>query len=207
MIRVGFSGTPGSGKTSTARMLAGHCRKIESLRSVELIYEYARRYISKHGSIDNVWEQYRILEKQIEWEQNVENSNLDVLITDCPVFVGFAYTMDLKNKRYDGPVFSYPTDIEMSKEDMVVSDLFKKMLKINKKRHYDIIFHIPPLLEPVDDGIRPSSNFDPLWREKMDNRLKFVFDLFPPKKFITVEAEDIHERVDFCISHIKETIR
>lgn len=98
MIRVGFIGTPGSGKTSTARALASQCRRIDALNNVEIVSEYARRYISKHGSIDFLWEQYRILHKQLEWETSVENDNLDLLITDSPIFVGFAYCLDLREK-------------------------------------------------------------------------------------------------------------
>lgn len=191
MIRIGFSGAPGSGKTSTARALATSCRK--DLKNVELIYEYARRYISKHGSIDNVWEQYIILEKQIEWEESVTNSSLDIMITDCPVFVGFAYTIDLRKENGK----------DLYKENMVINDLFKKMNCLNYPPRYDIVFHIPPELEPVDDGVRPPSNFDPEWRNKMDGRLRFVFDLFPPKQFVVVDPVDLQGRIDFCLECVR----
>lgn len=195
MIRVGFIGTPGSGKTSTARALASQCRRIQTLNNVEIVSEYARRYISKHGSIDFLWEQYRILHKQLEWETSVENDNLDLLITDSPIFVGFAYCLDLREK------------IECSKkEDMVLKDLFSDMIRLNNPIRYDIIFHIPPVLQPIDDGVRPKSNFDDNWRSRMDNRLKVVFDIFGPKELITIEQEDLQSRVNVCIEHISKLI-
>jgi GTPase SAR1 family protein len=66
-IKIGIVGVPGSGKTTLARALASKCRSIDRLKNVELVSEYARRYISKHGSISSMSEQYRILEKQAEW--------------------------------------------------------------------------------------------------------------------------------------------
>lgn len=68
MIIVGITGVPGAGKTTISRVLAAKCRGIESLSHVELVQEYARRYISKHGEITNIMEQYRILRKQLEWD-------------------------------------------------------------------------------------------------------------------------------------------
>ena len=66
MIRVGFTGVPGAGKTSTARALVSKLRSIEGFKRVELVQEYARRYISKHGSMTGLWEQYRIINKQVQ---------------------------------------------------------------------------------------------------------------------------------------------
>jgi nicotinamide riboside kinase len=86
MLRVGICGVPGSGKTSLSRALAVACRGVDQLKHVELVNEYARRYISKHGQIESIFEQYRILEKQLEWEDSVCNDKLDIMITDSPIF-------------------------------------------------------------------------------------------------------------------------
>jgi adenylate kinase family enzyme len=93
MMRVGFIGVPGAGKTSTARGLASVCRRIDGLNSVELSAEYARRYIAKYGPIEETWEQYRILKKQLDWENSV--GNVDLLLTDGPIFLSLMYAMDL----------------------------------------------------------------------------------------------------------------
>ena len=86
MIRIGITGVPGSGKTTLARSVASVYRN--KLKRAELVSEYARRYISKHGNITFLWEQYRILEKQLEWENSVK---ADILISDSPVHLGFLY--------------------------------------------------------------------------------------------------------------------
>lgn len=102
LIKVGVVGVPGSGKTTLARALASKCRTIDQLKNVELVSEYARRYLSKHGKITSVSEQYRILEKQSEWEDSVCNSKLDIMITDSPIFLGFLYSCELPKSDTNG---------------------------------------------------------------------------------------------------------
>lgn len=88
MLRVGIIGVPGTGKTTLARGIVSKCRTLPDFKSVELVSEYARGYISKHGPVEAIWEQYRIMEKQIEWEDSVPDK-VDVLVTDSPIHLGF----------------------------------------------------------------------------------------------------------------------
>ena len=110
MKRIGFVGVPGSGKSSVARGLAA--RGYEKLKKVELVSEYARRFISKYGTIDQVSDQYKILQKQLDWENAIPQEETDVLITDSPVFIGFLYTLTLRNSNN-------------LKDAMYVNDIFK----------------------------------------------------------------------------------
>lgn len=188
-IRVGFVGVPGAGKTSTARGLASACRRIEGLKNVELSAEYARRYIAKYGPIQAAWEQYRILKKQLDWEEAV--GSVDLILTDSPIFLSLMYAMALSNGT--------PKDV------MVVNDLFSEMHKLNSPTpRYDIIFHLPPKVEPVKDGIRSEEQFDPTWRNKADKQLQAVFTIFTPRQFHTVEAVDREERIDECINVLQD---
>jgi nicotinamide riboside kinase len=188
MVRIGFTGVPGAGKTSLARGVASSCRGIQSLKNLELCAEYARRYIAQYGSIESIWEQYRILNKQVNWENAV--GEVDLLITDSPVFMGLAYA-SLMNTRSE-------------KDAMILSDIFKALTKLDRPEpRYDIIFHLPPKLKPVEDGVRPASNFDPEWRSQMDAQITSVFTIFRPKQFHVVQAETVDTRVDECISIIK----
>jgi len=177
MIRVGITGVPGSGKTTLARSLSSKCRGEDQLKNVELINEYARRYISKHGLITSILEQYRILEKQCEWEDSVCNDNLDLMITDSPVFLGFLYCTELSKSN--------------SKEIMFFNDIFKKMVKLNfPEPRYDIIFHLPPFFKPVEDGVRAEEHFQDSWREKSDSMIISIFQIFKPRIFV-VEKQRI----------------
>jgi len=190
MIRVGFTGAPGAGKTTIARAFSSRLRKYD-FKHVELVHEYARRYISKHGSIDKMWEQVRITSKQVEWENSVSNDKLEVLITDSPIFLGFFYACDLDRKS--------------EKDIMVFNDLFKALNKLNfPELRYDIVFHLPSVLKPSDDGIRVEKHLNEIWRQETDIAIRHVFKIFPPKMFVVVPENivDIEDRVNFCLDYI-----
>ena len=185
-VRIGFVGVPGAGKTSTARMLAGTCRRIESFKRVELIAEYARRYIYKYGGEGvDLSDQYKIMEKQLDWESSVPPET-DLIITDSPVHLGFMYALELTKHNV--------------KDTMYLNDIFKRLNKLNcPEPRYDVIFHLPPVLKPIDDGIRQQEQFEQGWREKADWRIQYVFDLFPPRHFITIKSIGMNDRVEECL--------
>jgi nicotinamide riboside kinase len=193
-IKIGITGVPGAGKTTLARALSAKCREIPELKHVELVSEYARRYLSKHGDISSILEQYRILEKQVEWEDSVCNEKLNVMISDSPIFLGFIYCCDLPKSN--------------SKEVMFFNDIFKKMVKLNYPRaRYDIIFHLEPLLKPVDDGIRAKEHFNDEWRMHANSMIKMTMSIFKPVKFFSIGSLDLNEKIDFCLKEINEYIR
>ena len=194
MVKVGLSGCPGSGKTTLSRAIASKCRNINNLKQVELVNEYARRYISKHGPIDSIFEQYRILEKQLEWENSVCNDELDLMITDSPVFLGFIYCCELPKGN--------------SKEIMFFNDVFKKMVKVNyPKPRYDIVLHLSPGSHKViDDGVRISDHLDDSWRCKADTIIRSTMEIFKPGAFIDVPCDTIENMSDWCISEIQRRI-
>lgn len=192
MFKVGFSGVPGCGKTSTARALAAACRRIGGLKNVELIDEYARWYINTYGPIETVWEQMRIYKKQLSREDKVPQA-VNLMITDSPVFIGFSYALLLSRPG-------------VRKDTMVVNDLFKEMNKLQMDRpRYDLVFHLPPLLRPVDDGTREQVQLEEAWRCAMDRRQQAVFELFAPAApLVVIEETGLQERVEACLGRIKE---
>jgi nicotinamide riboside kinase len=185
MKKIGFVGVPGTGKTSLARGVAS--KAYEKIGNVELVAEYARRFISKYGDIQNIADQYKILQKQIEWEEIALTKQIDVLITESPIYIGFLYAME---KR----------DLNSVKDTMYINDIFKKMNKLNCPPRYDIIFHLPPLWIPSKDGVRPEKHFLPEWREEADKKIQFIFKLFPPKNFVIIKKEKIEGRIEECLS-------
>ena len=205
MMRVGFVGVPGSGKTSTSRALAAYCRRNEQLKRVELVAEYARRYIAKYG-IDSMWDQIKILDKQTEWEDAMPVDKTDLLITDCPVFLGFAYCLDLR-ARMSELVGVNPEQLKkLGKENMLITDIFKKMSKLNVVPRYDIIFHMGLELKPVDDGVRAKHQFDDAWRQDMDEKIRCVFNLFPPRRYVRINTVGMEDRVNECLGHLQSAL-
>lgn len=194
MIRAGIIGVPGAGKTSLCRAVTGACRRVDELKKIELVSEYARRYISKHGQVEEIWEQYRIMEKQIEWEDSIPSKKTDLLLTDSPVHLGFLYACEIVTNK--------PKDI------MVYNDIFKKLSKLNESGpRYDVIFHLPPKVVAVDDGVRAPEHLDQSWREATDMQLLFIFKtLFRPARLITIEPTDLEERAQMIIKTLKSLI-
>jgi nicotinamide riboside kinase len=184
---VGFSGAPGAGKTSTARALAANLRRSEGFQNVELISEYARRYITKYGSIDCVQDQFRILQKQLDWE-NQALQYADLVITDSPIFLGFIYVMQLRK--------------ETQKDTIWVNDIFKEMSKLNVPRRYDLIIHLDPVIKPIDDGIRLEEHLTDEWRNKVNSAILHNYDIFPPEELHIMQETDLTKRVEECIIKI-----
>lgn len=188
MLRVGFVGAPGTGKSTVARALAASFIDVEGINNVELIVEYARRYIAKYGVPENIWEQMRILNKQKDWEEHLPDS-VDLMITDCPVHLCWPYTLFLRKNSSE-------------KEIMQINDLFSELNKLNYPSRYDVIFYLPPKIEPVRDGVRCEENFDPKWKEQFERNLSATFVNFPPKHLIKVDAIEQEKRVEFCKNFI-----
>lgn len=189
---IGFVGVPGSGKSSIARGIAA--RAYNKIGRVELIAEYARRFLSKYGPVTNVSDQYKILQKQLEWKDVLPKSEIDVAITESPVHMGFLYAMELRNN-------------ENIKDTMYINNIFKRMNKVNCPPRYDIIFHLPPIWIPSKDGVRPEKHFDKRWRIESDNIIQFIFKLFPPKNFITITSETLEDRIIECLQICEDLLK
>jgi deoxyadenosine/deoxycytidine kinase len=188
MKLIAISGVPGAGKTSLARALASECRHHDRFKNVELVSEYARRYISKHGSIDHIWEQYRITEKQLEWEESVSKET-DLLISDSPIYLGFFYAKSL-------------VDFNDPKEVMIYTDLFKRLVKLSNR--YNLVIHLDPVLEPIRDGVRPDLHFDPNWRKESNDSLFTIYSVFGQKKIEVVSEKEMMKRVQICFDLFKK---
>lgn len=197
------SGTPGSGKTTLCTKLAGVVRERLGIPVVSLVQEYARTYISRYGVPKDMWEQIRILRKQLAEEDRV--LDCDILFTDSPYQLGLLYAMDLPRTADE-------------KGTLAFNDLFKMMAKANLGHHYDLVLHLPPVLKPVQDGVRAEHQFDHDWRVRADQDIRFIFRLFPPREFLVLEPtlpenwdrmSDLEQRrrlgelrVDMAVEHI-----
>lgn len=170
---IGCSGVPGSGKTTFARALSTEIRIRGLTPSVEYVDEYARAYIAKYGPVTDLWEQIRIYNKQLQAERKFYGT-CSTLVCDSPVFMGFMYSTYLQKRH-------------VQKDSMLMADLFNEMIKLNTSPHYDVIFHLPPILSPTEDGVRKVENFDSEWREQSDSFIRTIFKLFPPVHYVVLD--------------------
>jgi nicotinamide riboside kinase len=91
---------------------------------------------------------------------------------------------------------------------MFFNDIFKRMTKLNyPKPRYDIIFHLSPILKPVDDGIRSEQQFDEAWRKEADIMIKSTMIIFKPTHLYILEQKDLNTRTNFCIEKIKKHLK
>lgn len=192
MKRIGFVGVPGSGKSAVARGVAASA--YSRIGKVELVGEYARRFLTKYGAVTDVFDQYRILQKQLEWENIVPEKEIDVSITESPIPIGFLYAMEMR-------------DPNSEKDTMYINDIFKTMNKVNCPVRYDVIFHLPPLWQPSHDGVRPDIQFEENWRKEADSRLQFIFKLFPPKHFVSIVGTTLDARIEECLSFCEKVFK
>ena len=76
--KIGFTGAPGSGKTTLSAnlfaqmLLQGHAH-------THLVMEYAREFLAKGRNIEDLEDQRFITETQLERERSAEFTNFDVL--------------------------------------------------------------------------------------------------------------------------------
>ena len=111
------------------------------------------------------------------------------MVTDSPIFLGFAYSMDLQRKS--------------KKDDKILVDILEKMLRINRPPRYDLIIHLPPVTVPIDDGTRPAEHLDTQWRATMDEFISSSLQkLLPPKKWVRAEGDTVGKRVKFSLKQI-----
>jgi len=120
---------------------------------VELISEYAREYIQKHGAPESIYEQYSIYTEQKNREQNIPQ-NIDYVVMDVLPCLSFFYASKYAN--YDNP-----------RERIVLQDLYKILLDDLVLKRYDYIFFIPTnqtystdAKDILNDGVRYHSEDD-----------------------------------------------
>lgn len=140
-FRITYIGVPGSGKTTFAHA------KFVSLKElgyrVEFVREYARQWISDYG-IPTVTDQYFILQKQLELEQNCLKGSRapDYIVSESCAHLGLYYAREAafaeENARARAKDMCYLRAMEQILQDV----------------KYDRIWLMPPNAHPLDDGFR-----------------------------------------------------
>lgn len=190
MLKIGFSGLPSTGKTTLCQAVNLELKKTDDLNRVELVSEYARSYIRKYGPPEHISEEYRLVDIQREWEDLIDPTKLDVMLADSPIQLAFLYAVELNKGT--------------PKDQMMITDIFKKISSMTASSPYDIVFHLPQDSIPVViDDVRHECVKDPTWRAESDAFVKSLFKMFKPRTFTIIEEVDLQERVDKVIADIR----
>lgn len=159
MIKIGFIGPPGVGKTTVAQSFAAKLRFITKQR-VELIDEYARWFVSNFGEA-SVLDQYLISHRQIDKEKSI-CKNIDYLVTDSPAFLGEAYAR-------------YSIDWNDKKQVYFLEEIIKIL---HKNYHsYNYLFYFSHIEDDksINDGKRVHTKKQVI--KKINNLIKYLMKL------------------------------
>src|SRR3954466_3972807 len=86
--RIVFIGAPGCGKSTVSADLFVALKKIG--KNAELVPEWVRRDIMKHGSMTNVFEQYRYLMHNKN-EEDFFPEHVQYIVQDGGILLGYFY--------------------------------------------------------------------------------------------------------------------
>ena len=179
MIKIGIIGAPGTGKSTLAKELA---------KSIDFKYvdEYAREWIARYGEVKTLEEQLLITKTQLYREEKSGNR----IVTDSPIFLGNVYASMLPFNHKDYLTGRYGLD--------VLNEL--QYLLINTRDRYLYLFYLPPILDPVDDGVRvQTTKEDQLY---VDNKIIGLLHLYNID-YIKVDC-DPKDRITFTEDYIQE---
>lgn len=153
--KIGICGGPSAGKSETAKIMS-HTLNTKYQANAFHVVEYATSFIQKYHRSPTFYDQMLIWFGQREREQNATTANL--VISDCPTFLGYIYMLHLNNKP-----FSEETALHLSK-------VYKRVL-FDLLSYTDII--LMELQEYRENGIR-YQNADTA--KKIEARVKGFLD-------------------------------
>lgn len=96
--RINFFGGPGAGKSTTVPLVFGNMKKMGY--SVELILEYIKQWAFEKRKIQG-FDQLYIYAKQLRLEERVLRENVDLIITDSPLWLQCYYSSKYNFKAYN----------------------------------------------------------------------------------------------------------
>jgi len=136
MIKIALMGAPSTGKSTLA---AGIYTALKNIgENGELVQEYIREHIYKHGVPNSVLFQAIIFDKQFRREARIPEG-LDFLVTDSPITLCYLYALHYAN----------PKDVDQRE---MVRHLYSNTLE--DLYRYDMVYVLEHNFDPVDDGVR-----------------------------------------------------
>lgn len=122
--KIGICGGPSSGKTETAKWLSNKINTEFGGNSYN-VAEYATTFIQKYNRPPNFVDQFFVWQGQSSREHDANNA--DIIISDCPIFLSYIYTM-INHKD------------ELNEENaLYLSKMYKRVL-FGMTEYTDIVF-------------------------------------------------------------------
>lgn len=183
--RVVFIGSAGSGKSTIVTDLIT-CLKKKGINA-EHVPEMIRYDIQQNGPMESIWEQYRALNNQQEYEDCIpDNVEYSVIDSGCltPYFYACLYTSTATER-----------------ERLVLSDMYRYLIDIIYKRRYDYIFFLPARLTKSETGIDKLTNDGTRYQSEeeldiLDQHMTLIFTkIFKADNIYTLDCP-LDDRID-----------
>lgn len=140
--RAVFIGSAGSGKSTIVTDVITSLKKKGI--NAEHVPEMIRYDIHQNGPMESIWEQYRALNNQQEYEDGIP-SGVDFSIIDSGCLTPYFYAC-------------LYTSTATERERLVLSDMFRYLIDMIYKKRYDFIFFLPAKLTYEETGLETITN-------------------------------------------------
>ncbi|MBI2625969.1 MAG: ATP-binding protein [Candidatus Nealsonbacteria bacterium] len=140
--KICFVGGPSTGKTTLAKYLAEELTKKN--HPSELVGEFVRDYLVRHGPIKSPEEQLDIIRGQKEKEKMACSRNYEFVVCDAASFLSHVYFHFLN----DGIIDKKEAEILKRIEEKLWQEISGEI------NSYDFVFFLPQEFPPEEDGVR-----------------------------------------------------
>lgn len=180
MIKIGFIGGPGAGKSTSAASVFAGCKHRGI--TVDLVQEYARDQFNRGWIPNGISDQYRILQAQRGKEDIVPDA-IEVMLTDSPTMLSYFYAV--KNNP-----------INNVSDRMAIVPLYASFLEDMNK--YDILVLLNRVKPYVNDGTRSQT------AEESDEIFQEVKALLNLHGVAYVEMDGNDETIELILQMIED---
>ena len=183
---VGFIGGSGTGKTTLACALKEYFM-LNNI-STDVCTEYAREFVFEYGFPETAFVQYKLALNQQRREDLLCQGTNEYIFSDCPVWLGYIYTLPLIKPDSSKQVKS------------AASDIYKEFV-VNQMDRYHRVFYIQND-QILDDGCKHPEAIQQFINDGIDSFVKLHENLLPIVR-INIPIKETEQRKKFVLDNLE----